>query len=179
MDTDMNQKITIYDYSLKFIIVGDAFVGKSNILSQFANNQFNSHHDITIGVDFVTKIILIHNTVYKIQIWDTQGQETYRPIIRAYYKNTIGCLMVYDVTNRTSFNSLIFWYAELKKYCDPDNVIVLVGNKIDNITDRCVSTDEGKEFADKHKISFFETSAKTGDNVFNCIVDTVKNIKKY
>jgi Ras-related protein Rab-2A len=169
---------TIYDYILKFIIVGESSVGKSNILLRFTDNRFQSSHDLTIGVEFATKIISKQNTIYKLQIWDTAGQEAFRSITRSYYRGTICCLMVYDVTNRTSFESLIFWINDLKKYCDPDTMIILVGNKTDLRTDRKVTTVEGKEFADTHNISFFETSAKTGDKISDCFIDAVDKISK-
>lgn len=169
---------TVYDYILKFIIVGDSSVGKSNILLRFTDNRFQSSHDLTIGVEFATKIISKQNTVYKLQIWDTAGQEAFRSITRSYYRGTIGCLMVYDVTNKTSFESLNFWIDDLKKYCDPNTVITLVGNKTDLETNREVSVVEGQEFAEKHGISFFETSAKTGNKVSDCFMDAVEKISK-
>lgn len=168
----------IYHYILKFIIIGDSSVGKSNILLRFTDNRFHSSHDTTIGVEFATKIISRQNTIYKLQIWDTAGQETFRSITRSYYRGTIGCLMVYDITNRESFESLEYWISDLQKYCDQNMVIVLIGNKTDLEDKRKVSFDEGKEFADKHKISFFETSAKTGDKISDCFVDAVDRINK-
>lgn len=181
MNTDrtlVTKSKTVYDYILKFVIVGDSSVGKSNILLRFTDNRFQSSHDLTIGVEFATKIISKQNTIYKLQIWDTAGQEAFRSITRSYYRGTIGCLMVYDVTNRTSFESLNFWIDDLKKYCDPNTVVMLVGNKTDLDANRQVSTAEGKEFADKHNISFFETSAKTGDKVSDCFADAVEKISK-
>jgi len=163
---------------LKFIIIGDSSIGKSNILLRFTDNRFQSSHDSTIGVEFATKIISRQNTVYKLQIWDTAGQETFRSITRSYYRGTIGCLMVYDITNRESFESLEYWMSDFRKYCDPNTVIVLIGNKADLIDKRQVSYDEGKEFAEKHGFSFFETSAKTGINIadcFNNVVDKINN----
>lgn len=169
---------TVYDYILKFIIVGDSSIGKSNILSRFTDNRFQKFHDPTIGVEFNTKIVSIQNTVYKLQIWDTAGQETFRSITRSYYRGTTGCLMVYDVTSRESFESLTFWISDLKNHCDTNIVIVLVGNKIDLETNREVSTEEGEMFAEKHNIGFFEISAKTGVNVSECFNNTVDKIGK-
>lgn len=174
--TPTNSK-PVYDYIFKFIIVGDSAAGKSSILLRFTDNRFQSSHDLTIGVEFATKIISKQNTVYKLQIWDTAGQEAFRSITKSYYRGTIGCLMVYDVTNRTSFESLEFWILDLKKYCDPNTVITLVGNKSD-LADRQVSTEEGNIFAAKHGIGFFETSAKTGDKITDCFVDVVEQIGK-
>ncbi|VBB18224.1 Rab GTPase 2d [Yasminevirus sp. GU-2018] len=168
----------IYDYILKFIIVGNSTVGKSNIMTRFTDKRFRSTHDMTIGVEFATKIVSNNNVNYKIQIWDTAGQETFQAITRSYYRGTIGCLMVYDVTNRASFEAIAGWLKDLRSYCDPQIVITLVGNKIDLETSRQVSYEEGKEFADKNGLNFFETSAKTGQNIESCFLNIVQQISK-
>lgn len=198
--TDLNSSIyskPIYDYTLKFIIVGDSTVGKSNIMSRFIDNRFDDSHDMTIGIEFSTKIVALINTDssnnlesesnldfdhkssinYKIQIWDTAGQETFKAITRSYYRGTIGCIVVYDTTNRESFESVSEWVSELKKHCDPQIVVALIGNKID-LDKRQVTYDEGKELADKHGFIFFETSAKKAINVKECFFEIVKQINK-
>jgi Ras-related protein Rab-2A len=168
----------LYDYTLKFIIVGDSSVGKSNIMSEFTDKRFHAQHELTIGVEFATKIVSYKNTNYKLQIWDTAGQETFQSITRAYYRGTIGCLLVYDITRRDSFESVSRWYADLKQYCEPNITVVLVGNKTDLEQKREVTYDEGKDFAEKHGISFFETSAKTSQNVEACFLNAVERIEK-
>jgi small GTP-binding protein len=167
---------SVYDYILKLIIVGDSTVGKSNILSRFTSNHFRASHDLTIGVDFAIKTVSRNNTRYKLQCWDTAGQESFRALTRSFYRGTHGCLVVYDITSRKSFESLSFWIEDLKKYCEATTAIVLVGNKSDLIQQREVSTEEGKAVADHHGIPFFEISAKTGANIhcsFDEIVDRV------
>ena len=163
-----------YNYILKFIIIGDASVGKSNILSSFLSKYYNAEHETTIGVDFGTKIVKRNELVYKLQIWDTAGQETFRSIVRAYYRGTVGCLLVYDVTNRKSFESLTYWIEDLKSNI-PDVSVVLIGNKIDLNGSRVVSSDEGLEFAEKHNIIYFETSTKTSQNINECMMYLIDN----
>jgi len=169
---------SIYDYVLKFIIVGDSTVGKSNIMMRYTDKRFQISHDMTIGVEFATKIVSIGNTNYKMQIWDTAGQETFMSITRSYYRGTIGCLLVYDTTRRHSFDLLSTWLIELRKYCDLNIVIALVGNKIDLADQREVSYEEGKAFAEKNNLLFYETSAKTSLNVEICFTEIVKCIQK-
>jgi Ras-related protein Rab-2A len=189
---------TIYDYVLKFIIVGDSTVGKSNIMSKYTDKRFLSNHDMTIGVEFATKIVSISNTLqnnlldephsdnslrrantnYKIQIWDTAGQETFKAITRSYYRGTIGCLLVYDITRRESFDSINMWLSELRKFSDPNTVIALVGNKIDLEKSRVISYNEGNTYAEQNNLIFFETSAKTSQNIEACFTHIVQVIQK-
>lgn len=168
----------MYDYILKFIIIGNSSVGKSNLLSMFTDKRFHSDHTMTIGVEFGTKIISSKNKKCKIQIWDTAGQEAFRSITRTYYRGTIGCLIVYDITNRSSFDSISFWIEDLKKNCDPSICIALVGNKMDLEHKRVVSTEEGKDLAERHNMIFFETSAKNGTNVDTCFYNIVDRISQ-
>ena len=120
-----------YNYLFKLIIVGDATVGKSCILLRFISNNYRNSHDLTIGVEFGMKIININNKNIKLQIWDTAGQECFRSIIRSYYRNSAGAILVYDISNRKSFNNIIYWLEEIKKYASNNLSIILVGNKCD------------------------------------------------
>lgn len=167
----------LYDYALKFIIVGDSTVGKSNIMANFTDKRFLANHDTTIGVEFGTKLISLDSTKYKIQIWDTAGQEIFKSITRSYYRGTIGCLLVYDITNRESFESIIQWSEEIKTYCDHEIVVVLVGNKKDIEENRKITYEEGENLAKKLNINFFETSAKTSYNIENAFINIVQTIK--
>ena len=105
-----------FDYLLKYIIVGDASVGKSNLLLRFVYNTFKSDYQTTIGVEFGEKNIELNNKVYQIQIWDTAGQEEFRSITRAYYKNAVCALVVYDISNKNSFDSAKQWIDDCKSY---------------------------------------------------------------
>jgi len=165
-----------YNYTLKFIVIGDSSVGKSNLLLQFTDKRFEQTHDVTIGIEFGSKIISYDNTIYNIQVWDTAGQETYKALTKSYYRGAIGCLLVYDITNRESFNDVSRWLTDIKA-SNPDNTnIILIGNKLDLEEYRTVSYEEGKKFADDNKIEFMETSAKTGTNVHKSFINMIKHI---
>ena len=152
-----------FNYLLKYIIIGDSSVGKSNILLRYVHNSFNPEFLTTIGVEFGAKNIEINKKIFKIQIWDTAGQENFRSITRAYYKNSVCALVVYDITNRSSFKSIF---------------IILVGNKNDLENERQVSYEEGLEFAKNNNIVFFETSAKTGKNISELFQTSAIEINK-
>lgn len=154
-----------FDYLLKYIIVGDVAVGKSNLLLRSVYNTFKTEYVTTIGVEFGEKNIDYNNKKYQIQIWDTAGQEQFRSITRAYYKNAVCALVVYDITNRETFESAKQWIDDCKNYMAKNVIIVLVGNKIDLEDKRTVIKEEGQELAEVFGLLFFETSAKTGDNV--------------
>lgn len=154
-----------YSYLFKYIIIGDSAVGKSCILLQFLDKKFKLDHDTTIGVEFGSKIIQAKNRNIKLQVWDTAGQESFKSITRSYYRGSICALLVYDVTNKESFENLIKWLEETKTYANEKITIMLIGNKTDLADKREVQYDEGFDFAQKHDLLYQETSAKTGYNI--------------
>ena len=154
-----------YDYLLKYIIIGDSNVGKSNLLLRYIDNTFNEEYKLTIGVEFGEKTIEVKNKKYKIQIWDTAGQENFRSITRTYYKNSVCALVVYDITRRETFDNVINWIEDCKMNSPKTIYIVLVGNKCDLEKDRQVSSEEGEEIANRFGLKFFETSALKTINV--------------
>ncbi|KAL1743425.1 P-loop containing nucleoside triphosphate hydrolase protein [Schizophyllum fasciatum] len=167
-----------WHYVLKFIITGDASVGKSSLLVRLTDQRFLSNPDPTLGVEFGSKLITIpeENKIVKLQCWDTAGTESFRSITRSYYRGAAGCLLVYDVTSRRSFENLHTWLADVREHADPHLTCILVGNKVDLCDDsdgaasttrreRQVSTDEGEIFAKENKLLFVEASAKSGQNV--------------
>ena len=167
-----------YNYLCKYIIIGDGGVGKSNLLLRYAHGQFNPEYQVTIGVEFGIKDVEIGNNTFRIQIWDTAGQENFKSITRSYFKNSICAIICYDITSKDSFDNVSSWIEDCKSQCYKSVHMVLVGNKTDLNERRVVSTDEGKEFADKLGISFYETSAKTGENVEKVFQDSLNEISK-
>lgn len=167
----------VYDCIFKFIIIGSSTVGKSNILLQFTDKRFLQNNDLTIGVEFATKLVSRNRTVYKLQIWDTAGQEAFRSLVRSYYRGTLGCLLVYDITRRETFDNLDLWLSELRAHV-PNVSIVLVGNKNDLEIQREVGYQEGAEYAEKNGFAFFETSAKTAHNIDHCFTYLIDQINK-
>ena len=154
-----------FDYLFKYIIIGDQAVGKSNLLLRYIHGEFKNEYHATIGVEFAAKSINIKDKLYRIQIWDTAGQENYKSITRAYYKNSVCALIVYDISNRDSFTNVCSWIEDCKNQCPKTVYMILVGNKSDLEEEREVRKEEGQDLADKYAINFFETSAKTGKNV--------------
>ena len=167
-----------YDYLLKYIIIGDAAVGKSNLLLRFAQGDFKTEYQLTIGVEFGAKNIDLNNKKFRLQIWDTAGQENYRSITRAYYKNSVCAILVYDISNRESFEHISNWVEDCITQSPKTVFMVLVGNKSDLNEYRQVTFEEGQEMAKNNNMMFFETSAKTGENVEKIFIDSAKEIQK-
>lgn len=158
----------MHKHLFKFIIIGDSGIGKSCLISRFTNNSFIEEHDMTIGVEFGSKVVDINDCKIKIQLWDTAGQECFRSITRSYYKDSIGVVLCYDTTNITSFYNIVKWMDEIKKECCNNVVIMLVGTKNDLTTKRQVAYKEARIFADKHNMLFCETSAKNNFHITEC-----------
>jgi len=164
-----------YDHKFKLLLIGDSDVGKSSILLRFIDDVFEHIHS-TIGVDFKLKILNINGKKVKLTIWDTAGQERFRTLTASYYRGVDGAILVYDITNRNSFENLQnIWIKELNMYSTTPSVKMLVGNKIDQES-RVVTRDEGKELAQSLGTMFFECSAKTKIGVSNAFEELVMKI---
>ncbi|KAL2924041.1 Ras-related protein RABA5d [Bienertia sinuspersici] len=164
------------EYLFKIVIIGDSAVGKSNLLSRYARNEFNMHSKATIGVEFQTQSMEIEGKEVKAQIWDTAGQERFRAVTSAYYRGAVGALLVYDISRRTTFDSVGRWLDELTTHSDTTVARMLVGNKCDLDNIRAVSIDEGKSLAEEHGLFFMETSAKDSTNVRTAFEMVIKEI---
>ena len=167
-----------YDMIFKIVLIGDTSVGKTNILSKYLTDEFDPESKATVGVEFGTKNFKIENNIVKVQIWDTAGQERYRSITNAYYKGAKGALLVYDITNKKSFDNLDRWISDLKTNGDEKISIVLLGNKSDLESQRVISTEEGKNKAELFKFAFMETSALNGNNIEKAFDELIKEVYK-
>ncbi|KAL0106408.1 hypothetical protein PUN28_016259 [Cardiocondyla obscurior] len=154
-----------FDYMFKLLIIGNSSVGKTSFLFRYADDSFTSAFVSTVGIDFKVKTVFRHEKRVKLQIWDTAGQERYRTITTAYYRGAMGFILMYDITNEESFNSVQDWVTQIKNYSWDNAQVILVGNKCDMEEERVISTERGKQLAEQLGVRFFETSAKENINV--------------
>ncbi|VEU20688.1 DEKNAAC101586 [Brettanomyces naardenensis] len=154
-----------FDRTMKLLLVGDSGVGKSCLLLRFVDDKFNPSFITTIGIDFKIKTIDINGKRIKLQVWDTAGQERFRTITTAYYRGSMGIIIVYDVCDENSFESVKKWYQTVNQHAKDDAQLFLVGNKSDDEESRQVSTKQGELLAQELGIPFMEASAKSGLNV--------------
>ena len=166
------------DYTFKYIIVGYANVGKTNIIFRFAENKFSEEYQSTLNMDFTYKNTELKGKIIRSQLWDTAGQENFQSISRGYYKSAVCGIVVYDITDRNSFDS-VNGYIEQCRTNGPKTIsLVLVGNKVDLEDKRKVSFEEGEELAGKNGMLFFETSAKSGKNIQEMFNGSFEDILK-
>ncbi|KAJ7644965.1 ras-domain-containing protein [Roridomyces roridus] len=172
-----------WHYVLKFIITGDAAVGKSSLLVRLTDQRFLANPDPTLGVEFGSKLLTLpgpEGTVVKLQCWDTAGTESFRSITRSYYRGAAGALIVYDVTSRRSFDNARAWLADVRAHADAQVSCILVGNKADLVegdeSRRQVPTETAALFAQEEGLLFAETSAKNGDGVDSAFVSAAESV---
>jgi len=150
-------------YGLKLVLMGDTRVGKSQLSRAFVNKNFLEEAQVTVGIEFTTKMIEFEKSIVQAQIWDTAGQERLQNMTKTFYRNTAGAVLVYDVCNKKSFENLQnVWLKQLREQGYSDVRLILVGNKVDLLSDgheREVSQEEAIEFARQENMDFFETSA--------------------
>ncbi len=168
--------MTDVDYIFKILIIGDSSVGKSNLLLRFSDNIFHDTFLPTIGVDFKIRNVTVGDKSIKLNIWDTAGQERFKTITAAYYKGAHGIILVFDITDRDTFNNISSWLGEIRKHAGPNVVRLLVGNKCDLDSDRKVTQREAKEFAESQGMTYIETSAKARINVDEAFMTLTKQV---
>ena len=149
----------------KLVLLGDQSVGKTSIIIRFTDDKFDSSYQATIGIDFLSKIMYLEDRTIRLQLWDTAGQERFRSLIPSYIRDSSVAVVVYDVTNRTSFIDCEAWVTNVRSERNAEVPIFLVGNKIDLTEKRQVSTEEGEKKAKELGAFFAETSAKTSVNI--------------
>ncbi|XP_010543445.1 PREDICTED: ras-related protein RABE1d-like isoform X3 [Tarenaya hassleriana] len=170
---------TDYDYLIKLLLIGDSGVGKSCLLLRFSDDTFTTSFITTIGIDFKIRTVELDGKRIKLQIWDTAGQERFRTITTAYYRGAMGILLVYDVTDESSFNNIRNWMKNIEQHASDNVDKILVGNKADmDESKRAVPTAKGQALADEYGIKFFETSAKTNLNVEQVFLSIARDIKQ-
>nr|ACU23574.1 unknown [Glycine max] len=164
------------DYLFKAVLIGDSGVGKSNLISRFAKDEFRLDSKPTIGVEFAYRNIKVRDKLIKAQIWDTAGQERFRAITSSYYRGALGAMLVYDITKRATFVNVGKWLHELREFGGEDMVVVLVGNKSDLDQSRQVEREEGKVVAETEELCFMETSALQNLNVDEAFLEMITKI---
>ena len=171
--SDLNENV------YKLLLLGDSTVGKTCFLIKYTDQSFQDIHMATIGLDYRVKTMkLKNNKEVKIQIWDTAGQDRFRSITKNYYKGSHGIILIYDITNRRTFENVQKWISQIREETSQNVVIYLIGNKIDMKEERKVSTEEGKKLADELGLPFMETSAKEGININEVFDDIVERVDK-
>ena len=160
---------------LKITLIGDTGAGKTCIINRYINDDFFSNKVSTMGVSCSNKLVKEDNKLLRVDLWDTAGQEQYRSLGRHFYKDSYVIILVYDITNRESFENLkIVWYKDLLKYNEKYTILAVVGNKNDLYEIEKVSEDEGRNYAKEINAIFMLVSAKNGDNINILFNDIVK-----
>jgi small GTP-binding protein len=164
-------------YIYKLIILGDTYVGKSSFISSYVAKNSDLTYNPTIGADFYTCLERDNSgRLIKCHIWDTAGQEKYRSITNGYMKNVTGAILMYDITNENSFSSLYYWINVLKEHTKLENLsMVVVGNKTDRKEHRCITREDGKNFALEYGAKYIETSVLQRENI-DKIIPTIINL---
>ena len=159
----------------KIILLGDSSVGKTCFLMRYTDNTYQEIHMSTIGIDNKFKDVELEDgKKVKIQIWDTGGQDRFRSITRNYYKGANGIVLIFDVTNKKSYENVKNWVKQIKEEVSSRVTIILVANKIDDVNHRIVTKEEGEKIANECGLMFFECSAKTGENIEHAFNELVK-----
>ncbi|XP_073257418.1 uncharacterized protein [Porites lutea] len=167
-DTRQNDWV---DYCFKVIIIGDYKVGKTSLLCRYTGREPPSD-DCTMTLDFRAKTVKRKGKRVKLQIWDIAGQERFRTAVASYYRGALGVLLVYDVTNRQSFQNIGYWHEEMKRFCDPDAQGILVGNRCKSHL-RDVQPEEGRQLAEHLQVPFCEISTAKNINIKECFDELV------
>ena len=164
-----------YDLSFKLIFIGDSSVGKSCLTTKAVKNEFEDYYQATVGFEFMTFNLKLNDKIIKFQIWDTCGQEIYKSLISNFYRNSSLAVLVYSIDNKESFNHIENWLNDLKSQANEDVRIFLVGNKADLEEERKVTKEEGEKYKLDYNLDLFmETSAKTGQNARNVLIEAAK-----
>lgn len=177
MDAYSNSSHIKYDMNIKLLLIGDSGVGKTCLMLQYAENTFSTTFITTVGIDYKYKWLNIDNKRIRLELWDTAGQERFKAITTSYLRGAQGILLVYDVTDKKSFQHVNTWMSQIKDYADLDVDLILIGNKCDLADDRQVTVEEGRQLAAQYGIHFHETSAKNNVDVEPSFLDVATLVK--
>ena len=163
-----------YDFKLKLILVGDTNVGKSSFFN-ILRNEDPMMTSSTVGVDFTSKLYNINNKKIKITMWDTGGQEKFECIVRSYFRQLSGVVLMFDLTLKSSFDNLEKWLEliDFENYCNHKHSILLLGNKKD-ISNRTIFNTDINKFIASRDIIYREVSCKTDsdlENIFKLFIE--------
>uniref|UniRef100_A0A1A7YYY7 Ras-related protein Rab-19 n=1 Tax=Iconisemion striatum TaxID=60296 RepID=A0A1A7YYY7_9TELE len=155
-----------FDFLFKIILVGDSDVGKTCMVQRFKSGIFIEKQHNTIGVDFTVRTLDIDGKKVKMQVWDTAGQERFRTITQSYYRSAHGAMVAYDISRRSTFESVPHWIREVEQYGAANVVVILIGNKSDLHPRRQVLFEDACTLAEKNSLlAALETSAKEAQNI--------------
>lgn len=154
----------------KVVVVGASSVGKTAIVQRLIEGTFSVESQSTIGVEFRTYPMKIGDETIKLNIWDTAGQEKFRSVSKAYFRNAVGAVLCFALNDRQSFEDLDGWINDLHQLCATNSVILLVGNKSDLVENRKIMQSEAEAFAERHNLVYLESSALDGANITETFV---------
>ncbi|MFW9926382.1 MAG: Rab family GTPase [Candidatus Thorarchaeota archaeon] len=165
-------------YKFRIVLLGEAAVGKSSLLRRYTENAFDEEYKQTIGTTFATKDVDVTDSggevrKVRLNVWDMGGQSTYRELRRQFMKGASAAIIVYDVTRPETFMAMNNWFESFKEVC-PESPVLISANKIDLIDQRMVPSEPGRMLRDWFQAEYFETSAKTGDEVNNVFSRTAE-----
>lgn len=166
------------DYRFKVVVIGAPGSGKTALVDQLIEKKFNEKPKTTVGVDYRPYRVDVEEFVVQLELWDTAGQESYKAVAKTYFRDAVGCVLVYDVTSQHSFDELSFWLNQFRELADPKSVIILVGNKVDLESERVISQETGENYAKSSNMLYYETSAVTAQNVSTVFNTLGQNIFK-
>ena len=170
-----------FDKTCQLLIIGDTAVGKTSIISRYANGTFKEEYIATVGLDYSIKQEIIDDKSIQIKIWDTAGQERFKSLTQNYFRNAEGVILTFDVTSTESFGNLKYWISSFKENMEKKNIfipVIIIGNKIDLVDSREINKEDAEKFSKEKNYKYFETSAKTGEGVDEAIKELVNQVLK-
>lgn len=174
--TDRALNKQVQTLRVKMVLLGSSGVGKSSLALRFVKNEFRGTSP-TVGCAYLTQVVHLRDAILRFEIWDTAGQEKYHSVTPLYYRGAHAALLVYDISKRETFIRAQLWLKELEKHYIPGStVIFLIGNKGDLASDRQVSVQEGRGLAHEKGLSFMETSALSGDQVNELLLEIAHRV---